>query len=77
MPTMSEPFTIIPDAVYSEGELREYLSLTSAAVARARRTGKLRFARQGNQFLYRGQWLLDWLEADATARQPETLKEVK
>jgi len=62
-------FTIHPDAVYLDGEIRLALSLTSAALARARRERKLRFTRQGHQILYRGQWLLDWLESEAV--QPE------
>ena len=58
-------FTIHPNAVYTDGEIRLALSLTSATLARARRERKLRFTRQGRQFLYRGQWLLDWLESEA------------
>ncbi|MCA9070449.1 MAG: hypothetical protein KDA84_16065 [Planctomycetaceae bacterium] len=53
-------FVIETSAVYSDGEVRLGLGLTSATLARARR---------GNTFLYLGQWLLDWLEEDAEARQ--------
>ena len=62
---MSNPFVIQPDAVYSDGEVRLALGVTSSAIVRARREGRLRFARQGNSILYRGQWLIDWLERDA------------
>lgn len=62
---MSNPFVIQPDAVYSDGEVRLALGVTSSALVRARREGRLRFTRQGNSILYRGQWLLEWLEHDA------------
>jgi len=73
--TMSEvavPTRINADGVYSDGDVRLLLEVTSAALARARRDGELRFSRQGHSILYRGVWLLDWLERDAdrrTARQ--------
>lgn len=63
------PFSIDPEAVYPEWDIRLALGLTSATLTRARRQRKLRFSRQGNVILYRGQWLIDWLEADAKARQ--------
>ncbi len=62
---MSDPFVIQPDAIYSDGEVRLALGVTSSALVRARREGRLCFTRQGNSILYRGQWLLDWLERDA------------
>ncbi len=62
-------FVIEPSAVYSEADVRLGLGLTSATMTRARREKRLRFSRQGNSFLYLGQWLLDWLEEDADARQ--------
>ena len=52
-----------------EEVLRILLGLTSAAIARARRDGMLRYSRQGNSLLYRGTWLLTWLERDADRRQ--------
>ena len=45
--------------------LRAELGLTLRTVARARRDGKLRFARQGHRILYLGQWVVDWLQADS------------
>lgn len=64
---MSNPFLIQPDAVYLDGEVRLALGITSAALSLARRERRLRFSKQGNSILYRGQWLLDWLERDATS----------
>jgi len=53
------------DSVYTDGDLRLMLNLSTAATAKARRLGRLRFARQGRQVLYRGQWVLDWLDREA------------
>jgi len=56
---------IHPDAIYQDGQARLLLGLTGAALARARRERRLRFTRQGKRVIYRGAWLLAWLEADA------------
>ena len=61
------PFRIDPDAVYHDREVRIGLNLSSATLARARRNKTLRFSRQGHSVLYRGQWLIDWLESTAAA----------
>jgi hypothetical protein len=53
------------DAIYTDGDLRLLLGLTSAALARARRLGHLRHSRQGHRVLHRGHWVIDWLERDA------------
>lgn len=68
MTEASVPARIDPDGVYSDGDVRLLLGLSSSALARARREGSLRFSRQGNSLLYRGVWLLDWLERDADRR---------
>jgi hypothetical protein len=69
----SDPLTpalIDPDGIYHDGQARLLLGLTGEAMARARRGGRLRFTKQGNRVLYRGSWLMAWLEADADRRQP-------
>ena len=67
---LTAPFKIDPDAVYVDSDVRLGLSLTSATLSRARREGKLRFSRKGHTILYRGQWLIDWLERDAREAAP-------
>lgn len=62
------PARIDADGVYSDGDVRLLLGVTSATLERARRQGRLRYSRQGHSILYRGMWLLDWLERDADAR---------
>lgn len=62
------PAHIDPDGVYFDGDVRLLLGLTPATLARARRDGTLRYSRQGHSILYRGSWLLAWLECDADRR---------
>jgi hypothetical protein len=59
------PAHIHPDAIYHDGQVRLLLGLPGATLDRARREGRLRYTRQGGRVLYRGTWLLAWLEADA------------
>jgi hypothetical protein len=65
---MSDAPTIHPDSIYLDGNVRLLLGLPSSTLARARRNRALKFTKQGHKILYRGQWLLDWLEADARQR---------
>lgn len=67
-PISQSPPRIDPGAVYSDGDLRLMLGVSSAALARARRSGQLRYSRPGRSVLYRGQWVIDWLEGDANQR---------
>jgi hypothetical protein len=62
---MIEPVLIEPEAVYDDGSLRQTLGLTEAALAAARRSGSLRFTRQGKRVLYFGKWITSWLERQA------------
>lgn len=62
------PARIDEDGVYSDGDVRLLLGVTTATLARARRARTLRYSRQGHSLLYRGAWLLEWLERDADRR---------
>ena len=53
------------DGIYDDGALVLALGLTHATLSRARRAGHLRFTRKGKRVLYRGRWILDWLEHGA------------
>jgi hypothetical protein len=66
---MIEPVRIEPEALYDDGASRQALGLTPAALAAARRSGALRHTRQGKRTLYRGAWVLAWLDSQATPRQ--------
>ncbi len=61
----TKPVRIDPDAIYDDGALVLALGLTHAALTTARRRGRLRHTRSGRRILYRGQWILDWLESHA------------
>jgi hypothetical protein len=61
-----DPIRIEPDAIYDDGAVVLALDIPSATLARARRDGRLRYTRQGRRTLYLGQWVLEWLAADAT-----------
>jgi hypothetical protein len=63
---MRVPMKIEPAAVYDNAALR-LAPFSAATLARARQSGRLRFARQGHRVIYRGQWLIDWLESEAKA----------
>jgi len=62
---MTEAFRVLPDAIYTTGDLQIGLDLPQATIDRARREGRLRYTRQGHRVLYRGQWVIEWLESDA------------
>jgi hypothetical protein len=61
---MLSPVPIDPCAVYDDGAVVLALEISSAALARARREGRLRYSRRGKRTFYLGQWLIDWLTAD-------------
>jgi hypothetical protein len=58
--------TIEPNAVYDDTALVIGLGLTTEALSRARRAEGLRYVRKGRRFLYRGAWIIEWLERCST-----------
>jgi hypothetical protein len=63
---MTGPVRIDPDALYDDSTLRHALGLSPALLAKARRAGRLRYTRQGNRTLYKGAWVLAWLDSGST-----------
>ncbi|HPM83270.1 MAG TPA: helix-turn-helix domain-containing protein [Candidatus Anammoximicrobium sp.] len=63
------PVRIEPDGIYDDGVLVLSLGLTHRTLQRARRSGKLRHTRSGRRILYRGQWVLDWLDSTAAEKE--------
>ena len=61
---MGEAFRIDPEAIYDDAALVLGLGVAQATLGRARRAGHLRSTRKGRRVLYRGHWVLDWLERD-------------
>ena len=68
-PAIPTKTVVDPHAVYDDALLIIGLGLSSTAVDRARRTGALRHMRAGHRILYRGQWIIDWLEAGADRQE--------
>ena len=66
---MNDVFKVDPDAIYDDAALALGLGVTQSTLARARRTGELRSTRKGRRVLYRGEWIIAWLEGNATQRQ--------
>lgn len=64
---MIEAFRIEPEAIYDDGALRQGIGITSSALAAARRSGALQFARKGNRTLYKGAWVLAWIDPSSSA----------
>jgi hypothetical protein len=62
----AETIRIAPDGIYDDAQLFAALDVSAATLLRARRDGRLRYTRQGKRILYFGQWVIDWLQADAT-----------
>jgi hypothetical protein len=60
---MIEPVLIESDALYDDASLRHAVGLTETALATGRRSGALRYCRHGKRILYRGSWVLAWLES--------------
>jgi hypothetical protein len=58
---------LLPDAIYREDALIQILNLPREALRRARRDGLLRYSRPGKTPLYRGSWVISWLEAQSVS----------
>jgi hypothetical protein len=57
-----EQFKIDPDAIYRDADIAIGLGLTLDTLRRERKSGRLRYVRKGKCVLYRGSWVLAWLD---------------
>jgi hypothetical protein len=64
---VTDAITLEPTAVYDDGALYCLLGLSAAALAKARRSRRLRYTRQGNRTLYLGEWIVEWLRSEGQA----------
>ncbi len=62
-----------PDAVYCQSEICEALGITARRLGNAAVAGEVRFAALGSQRMFRGQWIIDWIEG-RTPSSPEDAK---
>ena len=65
--SQTKPAIVEPDAFYRTTQLSRMLGLSAKSIGSAIRAGKLRSAKVGPNQLVRGQWLIDWLDAEAAA----------
>jgi hypothetical protein len=64
MPVASLKAVVIdPTAIYDDDSATVVLRISSAALAKARRDGSLRYSVRGGRNFYRGDWLLAWIES--------------
>jgi hypothetical protein len=61
------PILIELEALCDDGALRQALGVTAATLSAARRGGTLRHVRKGHRILYKGAWVLAWIEVAAAA----------
>jgi hypothetical protein len=62
---MPNTVSIDPLAIYTGDQLSAMLDVSEVTLAEARRSGALRSVKKGRRVLYLGEWVLDWLRADA------------
>ena len=65
---MQQPVPVLrldDDAIYDDGSLVLTLGVTPTKLAKARRTGTLRYSRCAGRNLYFGRWVREWIEAPA------------
>jgi hypothetical protein len=55
---------IEPNGIYDDALLGNALEIGAETLARARRSGELRYRRVGRRVLYLGRWVLTWLESE-------------
>src|SRR5438552_875707 len=52
---------------FYDSTIFDALEIGQGTIRRAQREGALRFVRKGQRPIYLGQWILDWLNADANS----------
>lgn len=53
---------IEPGKFYDDFAVSRILGIRESVQKRARESNELKYTKKGPQILYRGQWLIDWLE---------------
>jgi hypothetical protein len=66
---MTGGVSLDPATIYDDGSLYCLLGLSSSTLTRARRSGLLRFTKQGKRILYLGSWVHEWLASDSHSRR--------
>jgi hypothetical protein len=63
--------TIEPNGIYDDALLCNALEVGAETLARARRSGELRYRRVGRRPVYLGLWILAWLRSEEQAPQAQ------
>lgn len=63
---------IDPNAIYRPEDVKAILKIGSMTLGYACKSGKLKFAQQGRQRFFRGQWLLDYVDNSVIQNQSKT-----
>ena len=67
---MTSPATIEREAVYSQSQVKLLLGISIRSIGDACRASELQFTFRARRRFFKGQWLIDWLEGQATQNQP-------
>lgn len=63
------PIKLDPDAFYDADSVRNLLEVTSHTIGKACRSGDLRCSEQCGRKMFRGKWLIDWIEGRGDQRR--------
>lgn len=61
---MANSLMVNRDGIYDLGTVCLALDIRQSTLNRARREGRLKYAREGNRIFFLGKWLIEWLEKD-------------
>jgi hypothetical protein len=74
---MANTLSIDPTTVYDEGAVSLALDIPLSTIDRARRSGRLRFARTGRRVFILGKWLIQWFETEQGGKSTNSPHEPK
>ena len=60
-------YQIDPNTFYEKHDVRRLTKVSSHAIGAAVRAGELRASKIGSRQVFKGQWLIDWLEGNGDA----------
>ncbi len=60
---------IDPNAIYKSEDVKAILKIGPMTLGNACKSGRLKYAQQGKQRFFRGQWLLDYVDNSVMSNQ--------
>ena len=61
---MTSPLSIDPESIFDREAVETTLGIAESTLRAARKSGRLKFMKLGHRVLYKGCWLLEWIEAN-------------